>query len=432
MSSGKPVNIKIGKTENTMDIEVCVFEDEVPVNFGAYDSSNSYCGSKVPIKVMGRIDYEEQEMSIRWDEVGNSEAIKLFTDIHADVYNDRKFFMRYEVGEFTLLIQEFLLLGYGDSFKDEDVDKTVLAIIPVSEPIELDSRGEPMIWEWETTIVDEDMEIPTVSGNTYGFYIDWGDGSTENYAGDGSVNPSHVYSVAGKYTVEVRGQCPQLVFEGTDEASKVRRILGLGETGLISCEDMFYGVNPSEVVFSDKDDMSSVTNVLQMMRGFTTMEIPPNMNSWDLSSATTLSFLMSEWKGIVNPPLVGDIDISHMTSLYYAMYQLNSITSPPNLTTWDTSNVANMGHMMSGWGNCTVGDSMGLHLWNIGSLVTADWFAYGTTIATATMDKILFNWNAQPHKNNVTIDFGTGTYTDTASYDALVADGWVISGITLA
>jgi len=378
MSSGKPVNIKIGKTENTMDIDICVFEDEVPVNWGTYDSSNSYCGSKVPIKVMGRIDYEEQEMSIRWDEVGNSEAIKLFTDIHADVYNDRKFFMRYEVGEFTLLIQEFLLLGYGDSFKDEDVDKTVLAIIPIGEPIEGDTRGYPTSWEWKTTTTDEVMEIPVYGGYNYGIQISWGDGTIENYAGDGSVKPSHIYSVAGKYIVEVLGQCKRLVFHTTPEADKVTRILDLGETGLINCVYMYYGTNPDSVEFLHSDT----------------------------SSVTNMNYMMTNW---------------------------SNITTPPDMSLWDVSKVSIMDYMFLGWTGCTIDDTAGIHLWNISSLTRALHFASnGSTIATATMDKILANWSIQPHKSNVTINFRDGYYTDTASYDALVASGWDISGISIA
>ena len=78
--------------------------------------------------------------------------------------------------------------------------------------------------------------------------------------------------------------------------------------------------------------------------------------------------------------------------------------------------------------------NVGIENWNIGELLDGTNFLFGCTIAQATMDTILINWEAQPHKLNVTINFGLGNYTlggaAQSAYDALVLDGWVITGIT--
>jgi len=93
-----------------------------------------------------------------------------------------------------------------------------------------------------------------------------------------------------------------------------------------------------------------------------------------------------------------------------------------------------MYEMMRGWNSSIEIGNIGVENFNIGSLTTATNFAYGSKFATATMDLILINWEAQAHQPDVTIDFGTGNYTlggaAEDAYNALVADGWSISGIT--
>jgi hypothetical protein len=83
----------------------------------------------------------------------------------------------------------------------------------------------------------------TFSLNLYspvGLVIDWGDGSDNTYNATGLA--SHVYAVAGSYTVKMRGQCQRFAFFG-GTPTKVTALLSpiQGISGITSAEAMFRG-----------------------------------------------------------------------------------------------------------------------------------------------------------------------------------------------
>ena len=84
-----------------------------------------------------------------------------------------------------------------------------------------------------------------------------------------------------------------------------------------------------------------------------------------------------------------------------------------------------------GWNSITEIGDIGVENFNISSLTTAVNFAQNNTFATSTYDKILINWEAQPHQPNVEVHFGNSKYTaggeaETARNN-LIADGWIIN-----
>ncbi len=182
-------------------------------------------------------------------------------------------------------------------------------------------------------------------------------------------------------------------------------------------------------------DVSSVIDMGGTMYGWSDITIPPNVSNWDVSSVTDMGYMMYSWTSIIVPPDVSSWDVSSVTTMYRMMYSWTSITTPPDMSLWDVSSVTNMSSMLDGWSSITeIDDTAGVHLWTITSLTDAASFVSGSKFAQSTMDKILINWEAQTHQPNVIIDFGTGNYTlggtaETA-YNALVADGWIITGIT--
>ena len=55
---------------------------------------------------------------------------------------------------------------------------------------------------------DDQISIPTFSGGTYDYTIDWGDGlSDSNVTG----NITHTYAAAGTYQVSISGTCPKFI-----------------------------------------------------------------------------------------------------------------------------------------------------------------------------------------------------------------------------
>ena len=141
--------------------------------------------------------------------------------------------------------------------------------------------------------------------------------------------------------------------------------------------------------------------------------------------------MMGNWNSITTTPDLTSFNTSNVTSMYEMMRGWSSITIPPDLTNFDTSKVTDMYAMMYDWSSITEIGDIGVENFNISSLTTAISFAENSTFATSTYDKILINWEAQPHQPNVEIHFGNSKYTaggeaETARNN-LIADGWIIN-----
>ena len=66
------------------------------------------------------------------------------------------------------------------------------------------SETDKLITTWQTTTANESITIPTKSGETYNYTVDWGDGSTPtNETGDAT----HAYTTTGVHTIKISGIC---------------------------------------------------------------------------------------------------------------------------------------------------------------------------------------------------------------------------------
>ncbi len=171
-----------------------------------------------------------------------------------------------------------------------------------------------------------------------------------------------------------------------------------------------------------------------MLYGCSSLTTPPDFSNFDTANVTSLAYILYGCSSLTTPPDFSGFDTANVANLAYMLRGCSSLTTPPDFSNFDTSNVANMAYMLFGCSSLTEIGNIGIENFNIFSLTDATNFAKNATFATATMDLILVNWEAQPHNPNVTVDFGNGNYTlggaaETA-YNALVADGWIITGIT--
>ncbi len=258
-------------------------------------------------------------------------------------------------------------------------------------------------YTWRTTASNETCTLPLVSGMVQ-INVDWGDGTSDYIDAFDSPLRIHEYAIAGDYQISINGVMEKFAFNNGGDRLKVVSVEQLGDPNYINLTGFMRGC--SNIVNADfgEDYMGNVTTMPFMMDGWSSITVPPDVSSWDVSNVTTMYFMMHGW---------------------------SNITVPPDMSLWDVSNVTTMDYMMHGWSSCIIDDTAGIHLWTITALTSASYFAGASTIATATLDKILINWEAQSHKPNVTIHFGNSNYTlggaaETA-YNALVADGWTIS-----
>src|SRR4030042_1760441 len=94
--------------------------------------------------------------------------------------------------------------------------------------------------EIQTTGINETFTLPLISGGTYNFVVNWGDGSANStVTAYNDVNRIHTYSSPGTYKVSMRGTCTLFQFNNIGDKLKVKKILDIVDMGFTHIN--FYG-----------------------------------------------------------------------------------------------------------------------------------------------------------------------------------------------
>ena len=245
--------------------------------------------------------------------------------------------------------------------------------------------------KWETTTANESITIPTFSGETYNYTVDWGDGTpATSHEGDAT----HSYVTAGIYTVQISGTFPRIYFNNSGDRAKIKEITQWGTNPWSSMERAFYGCSNLSYTATDAPVLSNVTDMSSMFDNATAFN--GNISSWDVSAVTNMSSMFDRaaaFNGDLNSWNVGAV-----TDMSYMFW--NAAAFNGDLSSWDVSAVTSMSGMFS-----------------------------GVTLPTATYDKLLDAWSKKTVQNGVTFSGGNSKYCDLgdAGKTSLAAKGWAIT-----
>ena len=280
--------------------------------------------------------------------------------------------------------------------------------------LEYDLRGiaEP------TTIALAIQANSTYFGAGQEASIDWGDGTTHtvvNATFGQSGYISHEYANAGRYVVKVSGTMKAYRRAGIDNLdgqNLLTHIRSFGKLGIESFHYAFY--NCTGLISVPKYCPKSISDMIRMFRNCSGDAFNPDVSAWD---------------------------VSNVTNMYQMFRSCSGAAFNPDVSSWDVSSVTNMADMFrSCSGDAFRGgrgtDGTGIANWTPDSLTTAtDFMAGSKKQEDGFLDDILIAWAAligdpeHPLPGNITIHFGTNTYTAAASaaISALENHGWVIS-----
>ncbi|MDA1120031.1 MAG: FG-GAP-like repeat-containing protein [Bacteroidetes bacterium] len=213
------------------------------------------------------------------------------------------------------------------------------------------------ITTWQTTTASESITIPTFTGETYNYTVDWGDGTIESgFTGDAT----HVYAAAGTYSVAITGTFPRIYFNGGGEGQQLDKIVSMDQWGSISWssfENMFWGCSNLVSNASDAPDLSNVTSARSMFNGTSINTISSNwdvtnilnfqdmflnsafnydISGWDVGNATNMQGMFAN--SPFNQP-IGNWDVSSVINMAYMFWGASSFNQP--LNNWDVSSVQN-------------------------------------------------------------------------------------------
>ncbi len=198
------------------------------------------------------------------------------------------------------------------------------------------------ITTWRTSSANESITIPTKSGLTYNYDVNWGDGSsTSGHTGDAS----HVYSVAGDYQVKITGVFPRIYFNNGGDKNKIISIDQWGNQAWTSMNGAFYGCSNLAGQASDSPDLSGVSTLAFMFAFCSSFN--QNIGNWTVDNIVNMSWMFYS-AGSFNQD-IGNWHTGNVTDMSYMFYGASSFNQ--DISNWDVSKVITMSNMFNSAGS---------------------------------------------------------------------------------
>jgi surface protein len=244
--------------------------------------------------------------------------------------------------------------------------------------------------------------LPLMSTGTYNFVVDWGDGTSSIITSWNAAATTHTYSVAGTYTLKIKGTCTGWQFNNTGDRLKLLSILSWGRLELGTNEGFYFWgcINLNLTNVSDILDLSQTTSLNGMFRACTSLTTVNRINEWNLST------------------------IEQSNQMFFNASSYNQELSI------NTSNFKDMGLMFQ---NATA-FNRNIGNWNVSNVTNFLMFMAGktpSTFSSANLDAIYNGWSSRPVQPNISISFGTAKYTAASSAGRAILtnapNNWIIT-----
>ncbi|MFZ1702943.1 MAG: BspA family leucine-rich repeat surface protein [Saprospiraceae bacterium] len=271
------------------------------------------------------------------------------------------------------------------------------------------------ITTWQTTTASESITIPTFSGETYLYDVDWGDGNvTTGHTGDAT----HIYVAAGTYSVEITGTFPRIFFINGVDKDKILSIDQWGTGQWTSMEGAFTGCSNLIENASDAPNLSITTNMVSIFKDATAFT--GDLSNWDVSNVINMSN-MFQGATVFNEDLSSwDVsDATYMINMFRDAASFNG-----DVSNWDVSNVTQMNSMFQG----ATSFNRDLGNWDVSNVAQMNSMFEGVTLSTANYDALLIGWDALTLQTNVSFHGGFSQYCagGTAKANMAASDNWFI------
>lgn len=304
------------------------------------------------------------------------------------------------------------------------------------------------ITTWQTNIAGSSngtsITIPTFSGGTYNYDIDWNNDGNYDFIDLGKTGSvTHDFGVPGIYTIRIRGTFPRIFFNDSGDKNKIRSVNQWGTIAWSSMERAFQGCSNLSILASDTPDLSNVNSMSYMFYGATSLN--EDIGLWDTSSITDMSFMFAIASSFNQD--IGSWNVSNVTNMDRMFLVATAFNQDLN---WNTANVTNMYGVFNGatsfngdisnWITSSVTTMYGmlqfcpafdqnLGGWNVENVVDFGVMLQGTTLSNANYDALLTSWSAQNLATNMNFDAGNSKYCNSAlaRSNIIAIDGWVIS-----
>ena len=226
------------------------------------------------------------------------------------------------------------------------------------------------------------ITIPT-RGSGYNYDVDWdNDGVFDEIGLTGDV--THDFGTAGTYTIQIRGDFPQIRFSNSHNKKKILSIEQWGTNSWVSMNRAFSGCSNLVINATDIPDFTGAEDTNAMFFGASSIGNGTGNWNWNMSTITSMASMFDEAVSFNKD--ISTWDVSQVTDMED---MFNSATSfNQNLTTWNVSNVIYMGRMFEN----AVSFDQDISTWDISSLEYGDYMFDGVTLSIENYDALLIGW----------------------------------------
>jgi len=230
------------------------------------------------------------------------------------------------------------------------------------------------------------IELPLLSGGTYNFWIDWGDGSTTNVTS--YSQRTHTYASAGTYTLRATGTINGWGFQNSGDKLKILTISSWGK--LKNLTQGFYGCsNLTLSGITDILDLTGTTSLGAMFSGCSKITTVGRMNEWDTSLITSMSNMFVACV-LFNQPLNNwnTGNVTGFVNMFSSCYLFNQC-----LGSWNITKCTSFEGMFSGCINFNNGDnSVPLNNWVLNTTAASVSLNY-TFLSCSSFNRYLGGWD---------------------------------------
>jgi surface protein len=241
----------------------------------------------------------------------------------------------------------------------------------------------PFLSRWDTTkpsSANNQISLPLISGGTYDFLVDWGDGKTDHINKYDDPAVTHKYAVSGEYTVTISGTLIGFAFIGVGDCKKLMEIK---RWGILNLGNSTYGgyfdqCSNLQITATDIPDLTATFIMVNAFKGCRSIRSIPSIEKWNMTNVTDMSFMFYDTPYF-------DQDIGN----------------------WNVSGVTNMHGMFM----MDTSFNRDLSAWNIVKVTDMSFMFSGASLSTANYDSILIGWSGRQVTNGVYFDAGSAKYT---------------------
>jgi len=264
---------------------------------------------------------------------------------------------------------------------------------------------------WKTdnagTSASNQITLPLVSGGTYDFNVNWGDGTTTDHiTAYNQAEVTHTYASAGTYTVRIFGTIRGFRFNDGGDKLKLLTIDSYGSLD-ISTDQSFYGCANLTSTATDAPTIST-TSLFSTFRDCTNFN--GAIGNWDVSSVTSMTYMFYNASSFNQD--IGSWDVSSVTNMVSMFLIASSFNK--NIGNWDVSSVTNMSYMF----NNATAFNQDISSWDVSSVTNMSSMFYNAT----SFNQNIGSWDVSGVTNMAFMFQSTSFNQDIGSWD--------VSGVT--